>query len=287
MLQVKPISFASLLSLYRALEAVIRGRALLLLLFLGLLVCSVTLTLTLWAPISQPTPDAARLDGAPASKETASSPSATTASNLPDSNAAAPSQDRRRRQKLVKEIDRILAHRLYRKGFWGVDVQSVEDGRVFYSRNSFKYFIPASNVKLFTTATALNRLGPDFRFRTRVNYEGELSENGILRGNLLLVGGGDPNLASSQLLQGPGFAHLDRMAKEVRDAGIRIIQGHVIGDDSLFPYAPYGRGWNLSDLEHQYAPAVSAPFVSRQSHCRSGSPRLPDRQTHPADQLPQ
>ena len=258
MLQVKPISFASLLSLYRALESVIRGRALLLLLFLGLLVCSVTLTLTLWAPISQPTPDAARLDGAPASKETASSPSATTASNLPDSNAAAPSQDRRRRQKLVKEIDRILAHRLYRKGFWGVDVQSVEDGRVFYSRNSFKYFIPASNVKLFTTATALNRLGPDFRFRTRVNYEGELSENGILRGNLLLVGGGDPNLASSQLLQGPGFAHLDRMAKEVRDAGIRIIQGHVIGDDSLFPYAPYGRGWNLSDLEHQYAPAVSA-----------------------------
>ena len=254
---MKPISFTSLLSLYQALESVIRGRALLLL-FLGLFVCSVILTLTLWAPISQPKPDTARVDRATPRKETASSPSPTTTSSLPNSKAVAPSEDRRRRQKLIKDIDRILAHRLFRKGFWGVDVQSVEDGKVLYSRNSFKYFIPASNVKLFTTAAALNRLGPDFRFRTRLNYEGQLSESGILRGNLLLVGGGDPNLASSQLLQGPGFAHLDLMVEKVREAGIRGIEGHVIGDDSLFPYAPYGRGWNLSDLEHQYAPAVSA-----------------------------
>ena len=254
---MKPISFGSLLSLYRAFQSAIRGRALLLL-FLGLFASSVTLTLTLWPPISQPKPVAARLNGTPANNETASSPSSMTTSNLPNSSAVAPSGDRRRRQKLVKEIDRILAHRLFRKGFWGVDVQSVEDGNVFYSRNSFKYFIPASNVKLFTTAAALNRLGPDFRFRTRLNYEGQLSERGILKGNLILVGGGDPNLASSQLLQGPGFAHLDRMVRRVREAGVRVIEGHVIGDDSLFPYAPYGRGWNLSDLEHQYAPAVSA-----------------------------
>ena len=253
---MQPISFVSLVSLYRTVESALRGRALLLL-FLGLFVCSVILTLVLWAPISQTNPTTAREGTSPA-KEAASSPSRTTTSNLPDSNAVSPSEDRRRRRRLVKEIDRILAHRLFRKGFWGVDVQSVEDGKVLYSRNSFKYFIPASNAKLFTTAAALNRLGPDFRFRTRLNYEGQLSEGCILRGNLVLVGGGDPKLASSQLLQGPGFAHLDRMVDKVWQAGIRVIEGHVIGDDSLFPYAPYGRGWNLSDLEHQYAPAVSA-----------------------------
>ncbi len=254
---MKPISVASLLSLYRAVESALRGRALLLL-FLGLFVCSLTLTLTLWIPISGPAPGAVRADETAFANEISSSSAASYTSNSPAARKESPPEDRRRRQKLIKDIDRILDHRLFRKGFWGVDVQSVEDGKVLYSRNSFKYFIPASNVKLFTTAAALNRLGPDFRFRTRLNYEGELSEDGILRGNLVLVGGGDPNLASSQLLQGPGFAHLDRMVDKVREAGIRVIDGHVMGDDSLFPYAPYGRGWDLSDLEHQYAPAVSA-----------------------------
>ena len=254
---MKPISFAVLLSLYRALESALRGRALLLL-FLGLVVCSLTLTLTLWTPISGAEPGAVRADEtAPISSIAASDRARDTAKTSTPDKASSP-EDRRRRQKLVKDIDRILAHRLFRKGFWGVDVQSVEDGKVLYSHNSFKYFIPASNVKLFTTATALNRLGPDFRFRTRLNYEGQLTEGGILRGNLVLVGGGDPNLASSQLLKGPGFIHLDRMVDKVHAAGIRVIEGHVIGDDSLFPYAPYGRGWNLSDLDHQYAPAVSA-----------------------------
>ena len=253
---MKPIPFGSLLNVYHTVVIALRERAVLVV-FLGLLICSFTLTLLLWIPNLESPPKTARANESPTSQKTVPDP-APDIEFAPSARRSASLEDRQHRQKLVKDIDRILTHRLFRKGFWGVDVQSVENGTVLYSRNSFKYFVPASNVKIFTTATALNLLGPDFRFKTRLNYEGQLSENGVLRGNLVLVGGGDPNLASSQLLKGPGFAHLDRMVDRVRATGILVVDGHVIGDDSLFPYAPYGRGWNRSDLEHQYAPAVSA-----------------------------
>ena len=158
---------------------------------------------------------------------------------------------------MARKIDALLDSKRYRRASWGVDVRYVDGGGVLYSRNPLKYFIPASNVKVFTTAAVLDRLGPNFRFETRLGYEGQLEENGILAGDLVLIGGGDPGLANN-LGSRPIFQHLDNMAREVERAGIRLIQGDVVGDDSFFTYAPHGRGWNKKDLEYHYAPRVSA-----------------------------
>lgn len=175
----------------------------------------------------------------------------------PPSQPAVADETRRPDPDLARKIDALLDSKRYRRASWGVDVRYVDGGDVLYSRNPLKYFIPASNMKVFTTAAVLDRLGPNFRFETRLGYEGQLQENGVLTGDLVLIGGGDPGLAN-KLGSGSIFQHLDTMAREVERTGIRLIQGDVIGDDSFFSYAPHGRGWNKKDLEYHYAPRVSA-----------------------------
>jgi len=82
------------------------------------------------------------------------------------------------------------------KGEWGLLVVDAVTGEVLYEKNADKYFVPASNMKLLTTSLALDKLGPDFRFRTTVETNGKLMEDGTLRGDLFFVGRGDPNLSN-------------------------------------------------------------------------------------------
>jgi len=82
------------------------------------------------------------------------------------------------------------------KAFWGVLITDVDTGEVLYSVNAGHYFMPASNVKLFTTTMALATLGPDFRIRTTVESAAEPDSSGRLQGDLVLVGRGDANLSS-------------------------------------------------------------------------------------------
>ena len=217
---------------------------------LGLL-AAIAAGLTLWEQTGPPT--APPSPTAPATVEAA----AHTPPAAPATQPAIAGSTLRPDPGLARKIDTLLDSRRYRRASWGVDVRYVDGGDVLYSRNPLKYFIPASNMKVFTTAAVLDRLGPNFRFETRLGYEGQLQENGVLTGDLVLIGGGDPGLANN-LGSGPIFEHLDNMAREMERAGIRLIQGDVIGDDSFFSYAPHGRGWNKKDLEYHYAPRVSA-----------------------------
>jgi D-alanyl-D-alanine carboxypeptidase/D-alanyl-D-alanine-endopeptidase (penicillin-binding protein 4) len=217
---------------------------------LGLL-AAISIGLALWvgtgskpAPPSQTAPAAVEADAGPPPAAPSYQPEIAESTRRPDPD-------------LTRKIDALLDSKRYRRASWGVDVRYVDGGAVLYSRDPLKYFIPASNVKVFTTAAVLDRLGPNFRFETRLGYEGQLQENGVLNGDLVLIGGGDPGLANN-LDSGPIFQHLDNLAREVERAGIRLIQGDVVGDDSFFSYAPHGRGWNKKDLEYHYAPRVSA-----------------------------
>ena len=217
---------------------------------LGLL-AAVSIGLAFWAGTgSTPEPDS-RLH--PVAVEVDAAPPAA----APPSQPAIAENTRRPDPELARKIDALLDSRRYRRASWGVEVRYVDGGAVLYSRNPLKYFIPASNMKVFTTAAVLDRLGPNFRFETRLGYEGEIQDNGVLTGDLVLIGGGDPGLANN-LGSGSIFQHLDNMAREVERAGIRLIQGDVVGDDSFFYHAPHGRGWNKKDLEYHYAPRVSA-----------------------------
>jgi D-alanyl-D-alanine carboxypeptidase/D-alanyl-D-alanine-endopeptidase (penicillin-binding protein 4) len=85
------------------------------------------------------------------------------------------------------------------QAFWGIRVVDLTNGSVVLSKNENHFFIPASNTKLFSTAIALMRLGPDYRFETTVTAGAAPDSKGVIHGDLRLVGGGDPNLSARVL----------------------------------------------------------------------------------------
>ncbi|HVA38653.1 MAG TPA: D-alanyl-D-alanine carboxypeptidase/D-alanyl-D-alanine-endopeptidase [Candidatus Dormibacteraeota bacterium] len=132
----------------------------------------------------------------------------------------------------------------------GVAVVDPTDGSVLYAHDADGAYLPASTLKLLTTATALADLGPAFRPRTELRADGPAA-GGVLRGTLYLVGGGDP------LLSG---ADLDAAAAAVRAAGVVDVERLAL-DQSYFRGTPYPAGWSWDDLGAYYAPPITALSV--------------------------
>ena len=152
---------------------------------------------------------------------------------------------------------------------WGVSVTTV-DGTVLCAVNEAQLFRPASNNKLFTAAAALALMGPEKRFTTTVVGDGDLAD-GILKGNLKLVGGGDANFGSHEVPyveptkpatppapEPATIADIEELADQVVAKGVKSITGDVIGDDSFFAWEPYPIGWGIDDLQPGYGAPVSA-----------------------------
>ena len=138
------------------------------------------------------------------------------------------------------------------EAFWGIFVQDARTGRVIVSRNARKNFVPASTLKLFTSATALDELGPDFRYTTRLYFFGDESADGVLRGDLVIRGAGDPTFGSDLSREDP----LETWAEALAEAGVRRIEGRIIGDDGPSEDEPYPEGWDVSHIATEsYAPA--------------------------------
>jgi D-alanyl-D-alanine carboxypeptidase/D-alanyl-D-alanine-endopeptidase (penicillin-binding protein 4) len=154
---------------------------------------------------------------------------------------------------LAQRVERILnSSQASRQAFWGIQAADASTGRVLYSLNAARLFAPASNTKLFTAALGLQRLGPDYRFSTLVMGPQEPDAAGRLAGDLRLVGGGDPSLAT-----GPGQG-LEALADQVAKRGLRRIDGDVIGDDTAYYWEPYPPGWEQDDLVTDYGAPASA-----------------------------
>ena len=154
------------------------------------------------------------------------------------------------------------------KGEWGLLVVDAASGEILYQKNADKYFVPASNMKLLTTALALDTLGPDYRFRTTLETNGTLSTDGRMSGDLILVGRGDPNISnrkfpfdSKEEFDGPPEKVLSELADAVVARGLKEIAGDLVGDDSYFPRARYPDGWEIDDMVWEYGAAVSALVV--------------------------
>ncbi len=128
-----------------------------------------------------------------------------------------------------RDIDRLLDRRSFRGVSFGVKVVGLENGKPLYERNAGKAFTPASNTKLFTTATALEKLGPSFTFRTILFRDGEVDSSGVMRGNLLISGSGDPTLSTGFWEHPLGI--LEAWAETLKAQGIRAVSGDVIGED--------------------------------------------------------
>lgn len=153
---------------------------------------------------------------------------------------------------LVAALSRVL--RAANTGRWGAIVVSAETGDTLFAREPDGSFAPASTMKLYTAAVALDRFGPAHRFETEVLRNGPILVDGTVDGDLILRGAGDPSLAPS----GTGPDPLQALAAEVARAGVRVIRGDVLGDASAFEDRRVPAGWKAANLRSKFAPRVSA-----------------------------
>jgi D-alanyl-D-alanine carboxypeptidase/D-alanyl-D-alanine-endopeptidase (penicillin-binding protein 4) len=151
-----------------------------------------------------------------------------------------------------------------RTAFWGMQIVDLATGRTLYELHPDHYFVPASNAKLFTTALALNRLGADFRFQTRVLADALPDADGRIAGELRLVGGGDPNLSARAVpyqkgpVTGNPLGAIEDLASQIVAHGVKRVDGGIVGDDTWYVWEPYAVGWSIDDPESDDGPPISA-----------------------------
>ena len=172
-------------------------------------------------------------------------------------------------KRLAETIDRIVERSGLVHAFWGIEVRSLESGTLLYERNATKGFRPASTLKLVTTAAALDTFGPDARVRTTVETAARLDRRGRLLGDVYLVGRGDASL-SARFGESPDAlptAAFEAMADALVAAGVRRIEGRLIGHEGAFSGDPQGLDWMREDLDWGYGTGVSAlSFADNEQH---------------------
>ena len=150
---------------------------------------------------------------------------------------------------LTKDLDAILAAPAVARALVGVRIESLRTGEVLFQRNSDKLVVPASNMKLLTMAVAADRLGWGYRFETKLEATGA-PRQGTLTGDLMVTGGGDPSIVSPD---GGHPALFLEWADALKQAGIRRVEGRIVGLDHAFDDTGIGAGWAWDYLTDGYA----------------------------------
>ncbi|MBX3174383.1 MAG: D-alanyl-D-alanine carboxypeptidase/D-alanyl-D-alanine-endopeptidase [Gemmatimonadaceae bacterium] len=147
------------------------------------------------------------------------------------------------------------------RGAWGVMVVSLTRGDTLFAHNPDALLLPASTMKLYTSAMALDRFGPAHQFRTEILRDGALSD-GTITGNLYLKGAGDPSLSPRYRNWHDGVSPMDAIADQVYATGVRRVTGDIVGDASAFQDSRVPDGWLRRYLQAGYAARVSALSVN-------------------------
>ncbi len=163
----------------------------------------------------------------------------------------------------------LRAHPLVQRGHVGFSFVDVETGKVLAQHDSSRLFTPASNTKLYTTAMALVRLGPNYRFRTELRTRKSWVPGQTALQELELVGGGDPNLSNRTLpysvneesSASPRIPALEALAEELVQSGIREVDGNVTGVATRYSGDLYPNGWTIDDSLYGYGAPVTALAV--------------------------
>lgn len=155
---------------------------------------------------------------------------------------------------LARELDRIFAAPAFDRMQWGILVRSLASGQVLYERNASKLLMPASNMKIVTLAAAAERLGWDHAWTTTVTPAGRV-DGGVLAGDLVIAGTGDPTINGRS---GEATAVFQKWADLLSAAGLRRIDGRVVGDATAFDDEELGAGWAWDDMAFDYSAPISA-----------------------------
>jgi len=153
-----------------------------------------------------------------------------------------------------KEIERITMQPFFKHAQLGIAVRNIKDGTLYVNVAKDKMFIPASTLKLVTTLIAKKKLGDNFRFRTKLSYNGEIEADGTLKGNIFIEGSGDPTLGSGRMEGNMNMnALLKQMALDVKKAGILTIEGDIIVETTYDNTPPLVDSWQWNDIGNYYA----------------------------------
>ncbi|MEM6591676.1 MAG: D-alanyl-D-alanine carboxypeptidase/D-alanyl-D-alanine-endopeptidase [Cyanobacteria bacterium P01_C01_bin.73] len=153
-------------------------------------------------------------------------------------------------EELGARVDAILADNpQLQRASLGFYVETIGDRTLVFSRDGNRFFVPASNQKLFTTAAAVDALGPDFQIQTVV--QGRTNDFGLT--TLRIVGGGDPSFGDEQLTD---------LAQQLTGQGISQVSD-LIGDDSHFPGSPVNQNWEWEDVQAGYGAPVNSLIINR------------------------
>lgn len=164
---------------------------------------------------------------------------------------------------LAQVLDLLFDSPEFGTARWGVAIIRLRDGKLIYQRNGDKLFTPASNMKVYTTAVALDLLGADYHWRTSVYSDAEPDANGIINGDLVLYGRGAPDLSMANRSESRNS--LEELADALSRRGLKRVHGNVVGDESYFRGDPVGEGWQWNDLQWYFGAEASALSINGNS----------------------
>lgn len=163
------------------------------------------------------------------------------------------------RAELRYAIDSMISSPKFSNAHWGILIVDPERGDTLYSHNAGKLFMPASNQKIVTGSVALTLLGPDYRFSTVFGARGPV-EGGVLRGDLAVIGRGDPSMSNS--MRGDVMQAMRAIPDSLRAHDVRYVSGRLVRGGDAFPDAWHGFGWGWDDFDFGYSAGVDELYFN-------------------------